>query len=81
MLVGSSHLVLNASGSDDQNGDPLTYQWSYDGTAIPSANGVTLDYDTPTSSGSHTITLTVSDPGGESSSATHTIDLNNGSVG
>lgn len=81
VVAGDGHLVLNASASGDQNGDVLTYQWAYDGTVIPSSNQVTLDYNPSTGSGTHTVTLTVTDPGGESSSATHTVDLDSGSVG
>jgi prepilin-type N-terminal cleavage/methylation domain-containing protein len=80
VLSGTNHLVLNASGSSDPDGDPMTFQWSYDGTVIPSADGVTLGYDTPTTSGSHTVTLTVTDSGGQSSVVTHTINLDTGGV-
>ena len=74
-VLGNGHIVLNASASTDPEGDPLTYQWSYDGTAIPNADDVTLDYNPPSSSGSHTIGLTVSDPGGESNTLTKTVNL------
>lgn len=80
VLSGTNHLVLNASGSSDPDGDPMSFQWAYDGTVIPSADGVTLDYDTPTTTGSHTVTLTVTDSGGQSSVVTHTINLDTGSV-
>jgi type II secretory pathway pseudopilin PulG len=80
VLSGTNHLVLNASGSSDPDGDPMTYSWSYDGSAIPSADGVTLGYDTPTTTGSHAVTLTVTDSGGQSSSVTHTVNLDTGSV-
>lgn len=74
-VLGNGHIVLNASASTDAEGDPLSYQWSYDGTAIPNADDVTLDYSPPTASGSHTISLTVSDPGGESNTLAKTVNL------
>jgi type II secretory pathway pseudopilin PulG len=80
VVAGDGHLVLNGSASSDRNGDVLAYQWAYDGTPIPSSNQVTLDYNPPTGSGTHTVSLTVTDPGGESSSATQTVDLDSGST-
>jgi type II secretory pathway component PulJ len=74
-VLGNGHIVLNASASTDPEGDPLTYQWSYDGTVIPNADDVTLEYSPSTSSGSHTIGLTVSDPGGETNTLTKTVNL------
>lgn len=74
-VLGNGHIVLNASASTDAEGDPLTYQWSYDGNAIPNGDDVTLDYSPPTASGVHSITLTVSDPGGESNTLTKTVNL------
>src|SRR5947208_221846 len=55
VVSGNGHLVLNASSSSDPENDPLTYSWSYDGTTIPSATDVTLDYQPTPFSGSHTV--------------------------
>lgn len=74
-VLGNGHIVMNASASTDAEGDPLSFQWSYDGTPISNADDVTLDYSPPTASGSHTIGLTVSDPGGESNTLTKTVNL------
>jgi K319-like protein/PKD domain-containing protein len=55
--------TLNASGSTDPNGDALTYTWSdADGDVIPDGMAPSVDL----ALGTHTITLTVTDPAGES---------------
>lgn len=60
----STFVTLNGSGSSDPDGDSLTYSWSFGGTEI--ATGDSPDVNLPL--GSHTITLTVTDPDGESDS-------------
>lgn len=59
--VGTATPVpLDGSGSSDPDGDTLTFQWFSDGSLLGS--GETLQVALPT--GSHPITLKVTDPGG-----------------
>jgi len=63
-----AEVTLNGSGSSDPDGDPLTYEWTWDGSLASGAN--------PTATfplGSTTVTLTVSD--GELSD-TDTVEIN-----
>jgi hypothetical protein len=64
--TGSQHVLLNASASTDPDGDDLTYTW-YDGSTLV-GTGVLFDYASPTT-GSHTLSVTVTDPAGLSNSA------------
>jgi hypothetical protein len=75
VVQNNGHVLLNASSSSDPENDPLTYQWYYDGTAIPSATDVTLDYQPSPFSGTHTIKVTVTDTGGVTDSTTQTVNL------
>ena len=72
-VTGSRHIILNASNSNDPDNQALTYTWLDNGTTI-SANGQTVDYPAP-SSGSHTITLTVGDPGGLSATTSQAVTV------
>lgn len=59
-------IVLNASFSDDPDGDPLSYEWSDNGAPIVSGlrrNGPLAEYG-PVGPGTHSITLEVRDPAG-----------------
>jgi hypothetical protein len=70
-VTGSRHIVLNASASNDPENQSLTYTWSDGGTPI-TGTGQTVDYPV-TGSGSRTISLTVSDPGGLSATTSQTV--------
>lgn len=59
---GSGRVVLNGTASTDPERERLLYSWKVDGTAVDSANG-TVEW-TPPASGTYTIELRVSDPGG-----------------
>ncbi|MEM4730078.1 MAG: PKD domain-containing protein [Thermoplasmata archaeon] len=52
-------VVLNASGSSDPDGDPMTFEWREGGTVL--GTGPVLNRTFPV--GSHTVNLTVSDDG------------------
>ena len=71
-VTGSRHIVLNASASSDPENQSLTYTWK-DGSTTIDGTGQTVDY--PTTSGSHSITLTVKDPGGLSTDSTQTVTV------
>jgi prepilin-type N-terminal cleavage/methylation domain-containing protein len=75
VVQNNGHVLLNASSSSDPESDPLNYQWYWDGTAIPDATDVTLDYQPKPFSGTHTIKVTVTDSGGLMDTATQTVDL------
>ncbi len=61
---GGADVTLDGSGSSDDNNDVLTYSWSINGEEIATGvnPNVTLEV------GAHVVTLTVTDPGGESDS-------------
>jgi hypothetical protein len=66
--TGNSHVNLNGSHSSDPEGGLLTYAWA-DGTTNIATPGSLVNYASPTT-GTHTFTVTVTDPGGLSASAT-----------
>jgi hypothetical protein len=70
-VTGSRHIVLNASDSNDPDNQSLQYVWKDNGVTID-ARGQTADY-TPTTRGSHVMTLVVTDPGGLSATTTRTV--------
>jgi hypothetical protein len=63
--TGNRHVLLNGTSSDP-DGDPLTFSW-YEGSTLI-GKGATLD-DTAPSTAPRSISLTVSDPSGLTSSA------------
>jgi PKD repeat protein len=76
----SGLVTLNASGSSDPDNDPISYCWydqGYSGTFGQCGTGSIGD--TPVlryrATGTHTITLTVTDPSGLSSSMTKTLTV------
>jgi hypothetical protein len=71
-VTGSRHVILNASNSNDPENQSLTYTWK-DGATTIDAAGQTADY--PASSGSHTMSLTVKDPGGLSATTSQTVTV------
>jgi type II secretory pathway component PulJ len=73
--TGNLHVQLNGSASTDPEGATLQFQWQ-DGSTVLTSTSPTLDYIAP-SAGSHTFTLTVTDPGGLTSTATQTVTVVN----
>jgi len=69
----NGHVLLNASPSQDPEGQPLTYRWSLDGSVIAGATSARLDYPGLPSGTSHFFTLRVTDPGGLSASLEQTV--------
>jgi type II secretory pathway component PulJ len=66
--TGNRYVSLNGSHSSDPEGGLLTFSWADGATPVP-ATGSLVNYQAP-SAGSHTFTLTVTDPGGLTSTAT-----------
>ena len=62
-VVGSANVTLNGSGSNDPDGNPLSYSWSL-GASVVSTDA---SFTTSLGSGTHTFTLTVSDGVAQSS--------------
>ena len=69
---GSGQIILNASDSNDPENQSLKYVWK-EGSTTLDVNGQTGAYDATL--GSHTITLTVSDPGGLSATTSQTVTV------
>jgi hypothetical protein len=65
--------VLNASNANDPENQSLMYTWSDNGTAM-TATGQTVDYPVA-GAGTHTILLTVLDPGGLSATTSQTVTV------
>ena len=70
----NGHAVCDASASTDPDGQALAYQWTLDGTAVAGAAGDRLDQGN-LSSGAHTFSLTVTDPGGLTSTQSQTVTM------
>jgi PKD repeat protein len=67
---------FDASSSSDADGDPLTYQWDFDGNGSFDATGATPTH-IYSESGTFTARLRVTDPAGASDDATRTINVGN----
>ena len=72
--AGSATATLNGSGSSDPDGDALTYLWQEGTTALGSTASLTANLTT----GTHTLTLTVTDSYG--ATATDTVVVNVGPI-
>jgi uncharacterized Zn-binding protein involved in type VI secretion len=72
VIVQSETVTVDGSSSYDADGDSLTYLWAEDGEEVSSS--ATFSYEGK-EVGSFTLTLTVTDPEGASSSDTVTIEV------
>ena len=71
-------ITFDASGSSDEDGTIVSYEWNFDdGT---SGNGETVSH-TFASSGDYVVTLTVTDDGGASDTASTTVSVSTGNAG
>ena len=71
--TGNKYVSLNGSRSSDPEGGLLTFTWADGATAVPGV-GSLVNYQSATT-GSHTFTVTVKDPGGLTSTATCTANV------
>jgi prepilin-type N-terminal cleavage/methylation domain-containing protein len=72
LVNANGSVVLNATGTDDLEGERITYNW-YDG-ATPIGQGLAFTWD-GASSGAHTITLTATDASGLAESTSQTVNV------
>ena len=72
LVNANGSVVLNATGSTDPEGERVTCVWSEGSTAI--GQGLAFTWDN-VSSGSHTVTLTVSDPTGLTDSTSQVVNV------
>ena len=63
---------FSGTGSDDPDGDPLSYTWDFDGNGSADATGPTASF-TYTTPGAYDASVRVTDPGGLSSTAVRRI--------
>jgi uncharacterized repeat protein (TIGR01451 family) len=68
---GSTSVTLNGTASSDADGDTLTYEWREGATVL--GTGATLNTSLPF--GPHTITLKVTDPSGDFSEDTVSVNI------
>ncbi|MDT4953956.1 MAG: hypothetical protein QOJ02_2094 [Acidobacteriota bacterium] len=69
---GNTSVTLDGSASSDPDGDtPLTYEWREGATVL----GTTATLNTSFTFGAHTITLKVTDPSGDSSEDTVSVNV------
>ena len=71
-----SIISIDVSATDDNAGDTLTYDWTYPGDGTLQQNNTRLRWTAPSSPGTYSVTVTVSDPEGESVSRTSTFTVN-----
>jgi prepilin-type N-terminal cleavage/methylation domain-containing protein len=69
---GAGHVVLNASASNDPEGQTLSYTWKEGATKL--GTGIVFDWG-PASTGIHTITLEARDPAGQLGTASQTVTV------
>jgi prepilin-type N-terminal cleavage/methylation domain-containing protein len=72
--TSNGHAICDASSSIDADGDNLTYSWTMDGSPLSSTT-YRLDQSSLASHSTHSFTVTVTDPGGLTSSATRSITM------
>ena len=72
--VSNGHALCDASSSADPDGESLTYSWTMDGSPV-SSRSHRLDQSGLASHSTHSFTVTVTDTGGLTSSATQSITM------
>jgi type II secretory pathway pseudopilin PulG len=72
--VSNGHALCDASISADPDGETMTYSWTMDGSPLGTTT-YHLDQSPLASHSTHSFTVTVTDPGGLTSSATRSITM------
>ena len=70
--ASNGHVICDASGSTDQDNQTLSFQWSVDG-AVQTETSYRLDKSGLVSGSTHTYSVTVTDTGGLTNSASATV--------
>jgi prepilin-type N-terminal cleavage/methylation domain-containing protein len=70
--LAGGRAVCDASGSSDPDGHALGYGWKVDTTTLATEKTYRLDYS-PLSKGNHSVTVTVTDSGGTTSTMTRSV--------
>jgi hypothetical protein len=73
--LANGHAVCDGSASTDPDGEALTYAWKMNGATLSSETASRLDQFPLTSKMSYTFSLTVTDPGGLTSTLTRTVTM------
>lgn len=74
-FVGPGEMMQLQAITFDPNEDPLTYEWTVSAGNFSGSEG-TINWTAPASSGIYTITITVTDPGGLSATASTAVWVN-----
>jgi hypothetical protein len=74
-VLGTARVVLNATISQDPEGDQLTYVWFDGSTKLSACNSLAVCSTTLTGSGTHNISLQVLDSAGLSATATQAVTV------
>jgi type II secretory pathway pseudopilin PulG len=73
--LANGHIVCDAGASMDPDGQSLSYSWTRDGAALNGQVGSRLDHSPNVSKTTHTIVVTVTDPGGATATATRQVTI------
>jgi prepilin-type N-terminal cleavage/methylation domain-containing protein len=73
--LANGHALCDGSSSTDPDGQPLTYAWKMNGTALPTESSYRLDKFPLTSKVTYSFQLTVTDTAGVTSSVTKSVTM------